>query len=50
MTLALNIHRSEGLWRNCSKVNALAAELGQFRAAIINVTIYRAVAHGLLKE
>ncbi|MCK0509787.1 ribbon-helix-helix domain-containing protein [Aromatoleum buckelii] len=29
------------------KVDALAAELGQSRAAVINMAIYRAVEHGL---
>ena len=32
------------------KVDALATELGQSRAAIINMAIYRAVEHGLLKD
>lgn len=32
------------------KIDALADELGQSRAAIINMAIYRAVEHGLLKE
>lgn len=32
------------------KVDELAAELGQSRAAIINMAIYRAVEHGFLKE
>lgn len=32
------------------RVDALAAELGQSRAAVINMAIYRAVEHGLLKE
>lgn len=32
------------------KVDELAAELGQSRAAVINMAIYRAVEHGLLKE
>lgn len=30
------------------KVDELAAELGQSRAAIINMAIYRAVEHGLI--
>ena len=30
------------------KVDALAAELGQSRAGIINMAIYRAVEHGLV--
>jgi hypothetical protein len=29
------------------KIDALAAELGQSRAAVINMAIYRAVEHGL---
>lgn len=33
-----------------NRVDALAAELGQSRAAVINMAIYRAVEHGLLKE
>jgi hypothetical protein len=32
------------------KIYDLAEELGQTRAAIINMAIYRAVEHGLLKE
>lgn len=32
-----------------AKVDALAEELGQSRAAVINMAIYRAVEHGLLK-
>jgi len=32
------------------KIDNLAAELGQSRAAVINMAIYRAVEHGLLKE
>jgi len=32
------------------RVDELAAELGQSRAAIINMAIYRAVEHGLIKE
>ncbi len=32
------------------KVDALAAELGQSRAALINMAIYRAVEHGLVIE
>ncbi|MDA8381759.1 MAG: ribbon-helix-helix domain-containing protein [Betaproteobacteria bacterium] len=32
------------------RVDELAKELGQSRAAIINLAIYRAVEHGLLKE
>lgn len=32
------------------KVDELAAELGQSRAAVINMAIYRAVEHGLIKE
>lgn len=32
------------------KVDAMALELGQSRAAVINMAIYRAVEHGLLKE
>lgn len=32
------------------RVDELADELGQSRAAIINMAIYRAVEHGLLKE
>lgn len=32
------------------RVDELATELGQSRAAIINMAIYRAVEHGLLKE
>jgi hypothetical protein len=32
------------------KIDALAEELGQTRAALINMAIYRAVEHGLLKE
>ncbi len=32
------------------KIDGLAAELGQSRAAVINMAIYRAVEHGLLKE
>lgn len=32
------------------KVDELATELGQSRAAVINMAIYRAVEHGLLKE
>ena len=32
------------------KIDDLAAELGQSRAAVINMAIYRAVEHGLLKE
>ena len=32
------------------KVDELAAEIGQSRAAVINMAIYRAVEHGLLKE
>ncbi|MHB1678680.1 MAG: ribbon-helix-helix protein, CopG family [Sulfuriferula sp.] len=31
-----------------AKVDELAAELGQSRAAIINMAIYRAVEHGLI--
>lgn len=33
-----------------SEVDDLAAELGQSRAAVINMAIYRAVKHGLLKD
>lgn len=32
------------------RIDNLAAELGQSRAAVINMAIYRAVEHGLLKE
>lgn len=32
------------------RVDELAGELGQSRAAIINMAIYRAVEHGLIKE
>lgn len=32
------------------RVDDLAKELGQSRAAIINMAIYRAVEHGLIKE
>ena len=32
------------------KIDKLAAELGQSRAAVINMAIYRAVEHGLIKE
>ncbi len=32
------------------KIDSLAAELGQSRAAVINMAIYRAVEHGLIKE
>jgi hypothetical protein len=32
------------------KIDDLASELGQTRAALINMAIYRAVEHGLLKE
>lgn len=32
------------------KIDNLAAELGQSRAAVINMAIYRAVEHGLIKE
>lgn len=32
------------------KIDSLAEELGQSRAAIINMAVYRAVEHGLLKE
>ena len=32
------------------KIDELAEELGQTRAALINMAIYRAVEHGLLKE
>jgi hypothetical protein len=32
------------------KIDDLAEELGQTRAALINMAIYRAVEHGLLKE
>lgn len=32
------------------KIDSLAEELGQSRAAVINMAIYRAVEHGLLKE
>lgn len=32
------------------KIDDLAEELGQSRAAVINMAIYRAVEHGLLKE
>lgn len=32
------------------KIDNLATELGQSRAAVINMAIYRAVEHGLLKE
>jgi hypothetical protein len=32
------------------KIDGLAAELGQSRAAVINMAIYRAVEHGLIKE
>jgi hypothetical protein len=32
------------------RIDGLAAELGQSRAAVINMAIYRAVEHGLLKE
>ena len=31
-----------------AKVDELAAELGQSRAAIINMAVYRAVEHGLM--
>ena len=31
-----------------AKIDAMAAELGQSRAAIINMAIYRAVEHGLV--
>ncbi len=33
-----------------SRVDALAAELGQSRAAVINLAIHRAVEHGLTIE
>ncbi|WP_346799469.1 ribbon-helix-helix domain-containing protein (plasmid) [Halomonas sp. Bachu 37] len=33
-----------------NRVDELAGELGQSRAAIINMAIYRAVEHGLIKE
>ena len=33
-----------------AKVDEMAAELGQSRAAIINMAIYRAVEHGLVIE
>lgn len=33
-----------------AKIDNLAAELGQTRAAVINMAIYRAVEHGLIKE
>ena len=33
-----------------AKVDEMAAELGQSRAAIINIAIYRAVEHGLIIE
>jgi len=33
-----------------AKVDELAAELGQSRAAIINMAVYRAVEHGLIIE
>lgn len=32
------------------RVDGLAEELGQSRAAVINMAIYRAVEHGLIKE
>lgn len=32
------------------KIDDLAVKLGQSRAAVINMAIYRAVEHGLLKE
>jgi hypothetical protein len=32
------------------KIDGLAEELGQSRAAVINLAIYRAVEHGLLKD
>ena len=32
------------------KIDSLAVELGQSRAAVINLAIYRAVEHGLLKD
>jgi len=32
------------------RVDSLSQELGQSRAAVINMAIYRAVEHGLLKE
>ena len=32
------------------RIDNLAAELGQSRAAVINMAIYRAVEHGLIKE
>ncbi len=32
------------------KIDSLAGELGQSRAAVINLAIYRAVEHGLLKD
>lgn len=32
------------------KIDGLADELGQSRAAVINLAIYRAVEHGLLKD
>lgn len=33
-----------------AKIDSMADELGQSRAALINMAIYRAVEHGLLKE
>lgn len=32
------------------RIDHLAEELGQSRAAVINMAIYRAVEHGLIKE
>ena len=32
------------------KIDRLAMELGQSRAAVINLAIYRAVEHGLIKD
>jgi hypothetical protein len=32
------------------KIDRLAEELGQSRAAVINLAIYRAVEHGLIKD
>jgi hypothetical protein len=33
-----------------AKIDDLASELGQSRAAVINMAIWRAVEHGLIKE
>ncbi|NOU22724.1 MAG: CopG family transcriptional regulator [Methyloglobulus sp.] len=33
-----------------AKIDGLATELGQSRAAVINMAIWRAVEHGLIKE